>query len=91
MKWFQYFFLKGYPGITLAYFGKQLIAKEVESEILRRMAPKASGPVRPNTNQKTIKTTANHLQTLKPRINEKSKGKEVEKKVSVIYIVFEFE
>lgn len=75
-------FPTGYQGINIAYFSKQLIAKEIESEVLRRMAPKASGPVRLQNNT-TRKTPANHLQSLQPRINEKSKGKEVEKRVSV--------
>ncbi|KAH8369033.1 hypothetical protein KR200_004514 [Drosophila serrata] len=61
----------GYPGLTLPYFSRQLIAREVDLERIRRAAPKGGDPSVPAIPTKK-KTTAgaqlpNHLQTLKPK------------------------
>uniref|UniRef100_A0A6P4F1G0 Chromosome transmission fidelity protein 18 homolog n=1 Tax=Drosophila rhopaloa TaxID=1041015 RepID=A0A6P4F1G0_DRORH len=60
----------GYPGLTLPYFSRQLIAREVDLERIRRAAPKGGAPSAPAAKKKTSGTAAqlpNHLQTLKPK------------------------
>ncbi|CAD7079095.1 unnamed protein product, partial [Hermetia illucens] len=76
----------GYLGITLSYFGRQLIAREVELEIMRRSAPKAemakkSEPSKKIVEKKKKEETSpqglpNHLQTLKPKIRRGANVKE---------------
>lgn len=84
------FFFIGYLGITLSYFGRQLIAREVELEIMRRSAPKAekakkSEPSKKIVEKKKKEETSpqglpNHLQTLKPKIR---RGANVKETVSI--------
>ncbi|KAH8377747.1 hypothetical protein KR093_006965 [Drosophila rubida] len=68
----------GAAGLTLPYFSRQLIAREVELERIRRAAPKGSEvdaakkPGTPSAAAATKKKAAsprlpNHLQTLKPK------------------------
>ncbi|KAH8412062.1 hypothetical protein KR222_007977 [Zaprionus bogoriensis] len=69
----------GSSGLTLPYFSRQLIAREVDLERIRRAAPKGSGSGSETTadavqRKSTKKTPAeapsrlpNHLQTLKPK------------------------
>ncbi|KAM8716293.1 hypothetical protein ACLKA7_003217 [Drosophila subpalustris] len=67
----------GFAGLTLPYFSRQLIAREVDLERIRRAAPKGSDV---NAAKKTTATAGdatkkkaasprlpNHLQTLKPK------------------------
>ncbi|XP_068151463.1 chromosome transmission fidelity protein 18 homolog [Drosophila tropicalis] len=62
----------GSLGLTLPYFSRQLIAREVDLERIRRAAPKGNGKAVENTTKKKpTQTTSprlpNHLQTLKPK------------------------
>ncbi|TDG42801.1 hypothetical protein AWZ03_010776 [Drosophila navojoa] len=73
----------GFPGLTLPYFSRQLIAREVDLERIRRAAPKggsadnatksaaagaAGATGAPGSKQKAIAARLpNHLQTLKPK------------------------
>ncbi|XP_023174575.2 chromosome transmission fidelity protein 18 homolog isoform X2 [Drosophila hydei] len=68
----------GFPGLTLPYFSRQLIAREVDLERIRRAAPKgassdgtksaATAASAPGPKQKAVATRLpNHLQTLKPK------------------------
>ncbi|XP_030384049.1 chromosome transmission fidelity protein 18 homolog [Scaptodrosophila lebanonensis] len=65
----------GFPGITLPYFSRQLIAREVDLERIRRAAPKSNDfdPIAPTTTssqpatKKTSPHLPNHLRTLKPK------------------------
>lgn len=66
------FFPSGYPGLTLPYFSRQLIAREVDLERIRRAAPKGGAPSAPAPAAAKKTTTGaaqlpNHLQTLKPK------------------------
>ncbi|KAH8240882.1 hypothetical protein KR026_006667 [Drosophila bipectinata] len=58
----------GYPGLTLPYFSRQLIAREVDLERIRRAAPKGGEPSKkaPASKKKSAQLP-NHLQTLKPK------------------------
>ncbi|KAH8281906.1 hypothetical protein KR054_004031 [Drosophila jambulina] len=61
----------GYPGLTLPYFSRQLIAREVDLERIRRAAPKGGDPSAAAPAAKKKPTAGaqlpNHLQTLKPK------------------------
>ncbi|EDV31227.2 uncharacterized protein Dana_GF14649 [Drosophila ananassae] len=59
----------GYPGLTLPYFSRQLIAREVDLERIRRAAPKGGEPSKkaPASKKKSAPQLPNHLQTLKPK------------------------
>ncbi|XP_065357892.1 chromosome transmission fidelity protein 18 homolog [Calliphora vicina] len=74
-----------YPGVTLSYFGRQLVAREVELERIHRSTPKAIGPNRfappskPAPKNISPKSLPNHLQRLNPkRIETTAGGKAVE-------------
>ncbi|KAI8121802.1 Chromosome transmission fidelity protein 18 like protein [Lucilia cuprina] len=71
-----------FPGVTLSYFGRQLVSREVELERIHRSTPKAIGPVKsaatakPNTKTTSPTNLPNHLQRLKPkRIETSAKSK----------------
>ncbi|ALC38865.1 cutlet [Drosophila busckii] len=67
----------GFSGLTLPYFSRQLIAREVELERIRRAAPKAAAEAANETAKAKSKSKLqapaapprlpNHLQTLKPK------------------------
>ena len=65
----------GFSGVSLSYFGRQLVAREVELERIHRSTPKTSGPNKTTTskpqplkNKNTSPTNLpNHLQRLKPK------------------------
>ncbi|EDW87579.1 chromosome transmission fidelity protein 18 homolog [Drosophila yakuba] len=60
----------GYTGLSLPYFSRQLIAREVDLERIRRAAPKGGAPSAPAAKKKPTGAAAqlpNHLQTLKPK------------------------
>lgn len=66
----------------LSYWGRQIIAREVEQEIMRRAVPKAaakgSSAATATTTKQNNGTSAvpNHLQTLRPKtINSKTTSK----------------
>ncbi|KAM7354089.1 chromosome transmission fidelity protein 18 homolog [Cochliomyia hominivorax] len=72
-----------FPGISLSYFGRQLVSREVELERIHRSTPKAIGPTKtpaPTKSSDTKNTSPtnlpNHLQRLKPkRIDAAAKAK----------------
>jgi len=61
----------GFTGLSLPYFSRQLIAREVDLERIRRAAPKGGAPLVPSAAKKKASAAAaqlpNHLQTLKPK------------------------
>ncbi|XP_017047709.1 chromosome transmission fidelity protein 18 homolog [Drosophila ficusphila] len=60
----------GFSGLTLPYFSRQLIAREVDLERIRRAAPKGGEPSTAAAKKKTPGAASqlpNHLQTLKPK------------------------
>ncbi|XP_017153477.1 chromosome transmission fidelity protein 18 homolog [Drosophila miranda] len=66
----------GFPGLTVSYFGRQLLAREVALARIRRAAPKEGEPsavaAASAAKKQAAKTAAtshlpNHLQTLKPK------------------------
>ncbi|KAH8283478.1 hypothetical protein KR018_003435 [Drosophila ironensis] len=57
----------GFPGLTLPYFSRQLIAREVDLERIRRAAPKGGEPSKKAPAAKKKTQLPNHLQTLKPK------------------------
>ncbi|EDW28958.1 GL19453 [Drosophila persimilis] len=65
----------GFPGLTVSYFGRQLLAREVALARIRRAAPKEGEPsavAAASAKKQAAKTAAtshlpNHLQTLKPK------------------------
>ncbi|KAH8412408.1 hypothetical protein KR009_001817 [Drosophila setifemur] len=61
----------GFPGLTLPYFSRQLIAREVDLERIRRAAPKGGEPSKAAAAKKKPNGAPaqlpNHLQTLKPK------------------------
>ncbi|XP_030556914.1 chromosome transmission fidelity protein 18 homolog [Drosophila novamexicana] len=67
----------GFTGLTLPYFSRQLIAREVDLERIRRAAPKgdqadatrsaAAAPVAATKQKPVAARLPNHLQTLKPK------------------------
>ncbi|XP_016956993.1 chromosome transmission fidelity protein 18 homolog [Drosophila biarmipes] len=61
----------GFSGLSLPYFSRQLIAREVDLERIRRAAPKGGAPSAPSAGKKKATAAAaqlpNHLQTLKPK------------------------
>lgn len=77
------FLSAGFSGLTLPYFSRQLIAREVDLERIRRAAPKGSDTDATTQQQQQQKYAApaakkrqakdasprlpNHLQTLKPK------------------------
>lgn len=76
--------ITGSVGVTLTYFARQLISREVEVERLRRATPKITQRVeneKSNAGRKTKNQQAapkklpNHMQTLNPKINAADKGK----------------
>ncbi|XP_067626216.1 chromosome transmission fidelity protein 18 homolog [Eurosta solidaginis] len=70
----------GYPGITLTYFSRQLVAREVELERIRRSTPRLGAETRSRSrsssnaaalasdgNKETAKNLPNHLQRLRAK------------------------
>ncbi|EDV57669.1 chromosome transmission fidelity protein 18 homolog [Drosophila erecta] len=60
----------GYTGLSLPYFSRQLIAREVDLERIRRAAPKGGAPSAAAAKTKPSGAAAqlpNHLQILKPK------------------------
>uniref|UniRef100_A0A1A9WUS5 Uncharacterized protein n=1 Tax=Glossina brevipalpis TaxID=37001 RepID=A0A1A9WUS5_9MUSC len=69
----------GTPGITLAYFGRQLIAREIELEAIKRAVPKVSRELdqtktsssslsaKSTTNLMASTNLPNHMQRLEPK------------------------
>lgn len=86
-----------YPGVTLSYFGRQLVSREVELERIHRSTPKAIGPNRfapptksapKNTSPKNL---PNHLQRLNPkRIETIAGGKTIEAVSLFSYFIYYF-
>lgn len=70
-------FIVSNNGQVLSYWGRQIIAREVELEIMRRAIPKSnkqwnqSAPAKkiqkPAENESTSKSLPNHLRTLQPK------------------------
>ncbi|XP_034666321.1 chromosome transmission fidelity protein 18 homolog [Drosophila subobscura] len=58
----------GFPGLTVSYFGRQLLAREVSLARIRRAAPKQGEPSKkPASKTAATARLPNHLQKLKPK------------------------
>lgn len=87
-----------FPGVSLSYFGRQLVNREVELERIHRSTPKFTSttlnPPKPKA-QLAAKITSpqslpNHLQRLKPKrieMSEKTKAEAVSLFILFIYLI----
>lgn len=88
-----------YPGVSLSYFGRQLVSREVEIERIHRSTPKAIGPAKPASAPTAKPTTSkaantsptnlpNHLQRLKPKRLEGAAKNKANAEVVSFYTLF---